>query len=265
MTDSPAPDPVTLTRLELPEGRRPRPRARSGHQLVWVQNGAVRLRLPEAQRELSEGALVFIAPGQSVALHGRAPETIVVVMGVAAELLEPLPLAHPALAGRFFWSAQPSVAQRDPAALARLNQAALRLERGRRDSLAALAFLLPLLSELSEETVDDGLPDWLASAMVSAREPRVFRDGAAGLVRVAGRAHPPVSRMMRRYTGQTPSDFVNSIRMSHAAHRLTGSDDPLGEIAAEVGLPNLSHFHKLFRAHHGQTPAAYRRNRMENI
>ena len=261
MSDSPATDSVSLTRLELPPGRRPRPKPRALHQLVWVQNGAVRLRLEGGQRELAEGALIFVAPGQAVALHARGPEAIVVVMGVAAALLEPLPRAHPALEGRFFWARTPQVAHRDPAALARLNQAALRLERGRRDPLAVMAFLLPLLSELSEEIVDEGLPDWLAGAMVAAREPRVFREGAAGLVRAAGRAHPHVSRMMRRYTGKTPSDYVNGLRMAHAAWRLTGSDDPLGEIAAEVGLPNLSHFHKLFRAHHGQTPAAYRRAR----
>jgi AraC family cel operon transcriptional repressor len=47
--------------------------------------------------------------------------------------------------------------------------------------------------------------------------------------------------------------------MAHAARRLASSTDPLPEIAQEVGLENLSHFHRLFREAFGTTPAAWRR------
>ena len=266
MPDSPRPDAdlVSLTRIELRLGRRPRPRPQGVHQLVWVQNGTLRLATGGGTTDLEEGALVFLAPGQLAALHGRVPDTLVVSVSFAPSIVAPLPRDHDTLAGRFFWADAPATARRDAAGLARLNQAALRLERGRRDGLAALSFLLPLLSDLVEDSMDDSLPDWLATAMAAARDPRVFRDGAAGLVRVAGRAHPHVSRTMRRHTGQTPSDYVNVQRMVYAARRLTGTDDSLAEIAAEIGIPNLSHFHKLFRAHHGQTPAVYRRSRQND-
>jgi AraC family cel operon transcriptional repressor len=53
--------------------------------------------------------------------------------------------------------------------------------------------------------------------------------------------------------------------MAHAARRLAGSSDPLPEIAAEVGIENLSHFHRLFREAHGLTPAAWRRLHQRDV
>jgi AraC family cel operon transcriptional repressor len=148
-----------------------------------------------------------------------------------------------------------------------LNQAALRLERGPRDRLSAEAFLLPLVAALVAEEVPlpESAPDWLRAACVAALTPRVFQEGAAGFVRAAGRAHPHVSRTAQRYLGQTPTDYVNGRRMAHAARRLAGSSDPLAEIAAECGIENLSHFHRLFREAHGTTPAAWRRRHQHDV
>ena len=39
---------------------------------------------------------------------------------------------------------------------------------------------------------------------------------------------------MRRFTGQSPSDYINKQRMAFAARRLAGSSDPLAEIATPV-------------------------------
>ncbi|MGJ8610006.1 MAG: helix-turn-helix domain-containing protein, partial [Octadecabacter sp.] len=77
--------------------------------------------------------------------------------------------------------------------------------------------------------------------------------------------HPHVSRTMRKFMGLTPSDYVNTQRMDYAARKLTGTSDPLTEIAADCGLANLSHFHKLFLATHGETPQRYRRARQREL
>ena len=64
--------------------------------------------------------------------------------------------------------------------------------------------------------------------------------------------------MMRKHFGETPSDYINRIRMAHAARALTTDSDPVAQIAQDCGIPNMSHFHKLFRAAHGLTPLQYR-------
>jgi AraC family cel operon transcriptional repressor len=141
------------------------------------------------------------------------------------------------------------------------------LERSALGPLDAEAFLLPLIAESREQTpsVPNTAPAWLIDACIAARRPEVYRDGAAGFVRIAGHAHPHVSRTARRFLGQSPSEYVNAIRMAHAARQLSGSAEPLAEIAADCGIPNLSHFHRLFRARHGQTPAQYRQRFQRNV
>lgn len=232
-------------------------------ELIWVQNGHVRHHLPDAREDLAEGDLIFIRPADRHALQGRGDAAMVVSIAFEAGLIAAIGLRHPALAAHLFWSPAPRPARKrhDPRQLAALNHAALRLERGPRDALAAEALLLPLCAELvgAAPALPAEAPDWLVAACTAAQDPAVFRDGAAGLVRAAGRAHPHVSRTMRRLLDRSPSDYVNALRMDFAARRLTGAGDSLAEIAADCGIPNLSHFHKLFRAHHGLTPADYRR------
>jgi len=254
-------DAIALTRAGLSASRPSSLHDHDFFELLWVQNGTLRHHTPDGRRDLPEGTLLFLRPEDAHALQGRGEDTLVVSVTLHPGLIAALAERHPVLPGHLFWGATPAILPRDSRQLAELNQAALRLERGGRDALAAEAFLLPLLAGLlAEDTpLPQDAPDWLRAACIAAQSPRVFREGAAGFVRAAGRAHPHVSRTVQRFLGQTPTDFVNARRMAHAARRLAGSSDTLPEIAAEVGIENLSHFHRLFREAHGLTPAAWRR------
>ena len=265
----PAGEAFQLIRATL-EPRRPRGLIRRDFPvLMWLQNGAARLHLDGGRMELAEGDVVFLRAHDSHALQARAEETLAVLLVFDPGLIDSLAKRHPALAARFFWSADPGPSRlhRDMRQLADLNRGALRLEHGRRDALEAEAFLLPLMASLLDGTgrVPADAPDWLARACAAAEDPKIFREGAAGFARVAGRAHPHVSRTARKYLGKTPSEIINEQRMIYAAKRLAGSPDTLAEVAADCGIPNLSHFHKLFRQHHGITPQRYRKAHQKGL
>lgn len=258
-----------LVRAELTPRRPRRLHGHAFHELLWVQNGTVRHHLPDRREDLAEGDLIFIRPGDTHGLQGRGEAAMVVSLSIRDSAIATLGARHLALAGMGFWSDGPVPPRHhlDMRRMAEVNHAALRLERGPRDALTLEAFLLPLLADLAQAPADipPEAPAWLRHACAAAQDPEVFRQGAAGLVRVAGRAHPHVARTMRRHMGQTPSDYVNARRMAHAATRLLGSEDSLAEIAADCGVPNLSHFHKLFLAAHGQTPQRFRRARRQQL
>lgn len=265
-----APDEAfVLSRAELDTRRPPQLHTQDFHELVWVQNGTVRLHLDDEKRDLVEGDVLFISPDQRHGLQGKEDAAIVVSLAIRPGVIKAIGSRHEDLAGVAFWgpSQTPTVAHRDMRQLAALNQAALQLERSPRRKLYLEAFLLPFLVALDRppEGMGQDAPDWLIAACASAQNANVFRQGAAGFVAATGRAHPHVSRTMRRFMGVTPSDYINTVRMDHAARQLAGTSDPLGEIAADCGLPNLSHFHKLFLAHHGETPLRYRRARQRNL
>ncbi|MBP1806101.1 AraC family transcriptional regulator [Rubellimicrobium aerolatum] len=260
-------DAIALSRATLAPSRPPGLHDHDFFELLWVQNGTLRHHTATDRRDLPEGTLLFLRPEHAHALQGRGEDTLVVSVTLHPDLIDALPARHPSLNGHLFWGPAPAILPRDIRQRTELNQAALRLERGPRDALAAEGFLLPLLASLTAEDVPlpPDAPDWLRAACLAAQRPEVFREGAAGFVRAAGRAHPHVSRSAQRWLGQTPTDHVNARRMAHAARRLAGTEDPLPEIAAEIGLDNLSHFHRLFREAHGLTPAAYRRRHQRDV
>ena len=257
---------IHLTRVLLSSVR---PKALHTHDFIeifWVQNGIVRHHLPDATTILTEGDLVLLRPGQPHALQGKGEAAHVVSLALHPDLTAALDARLPDLP---FWTAtdRPARINRDMRQLAALNHAANLLERGPHDTLAAEAFLLPLLADLDRRQtgLPAAAPGWLHAACAAAHDPEVYRAGAAGFVAQTGQSHPHASRSLRRWRGQTPTAFVNTIRMAQAARALTSDSDPLPAIAEGVGIANLSHFHKLFRAYHGMTPLRYRQQFQRDV
>ncbi len=258
-----------LTRAELDTRRPPALHRQDFHEMLWVQNGKVRLHSQDGRRDLREGDVLFITPDQPHGLQGRSEAALVVSIAIRPGVIAALGRRHAELSGTAFWtgSATPVLSHCDIRQLAALNKAALRLEQAPRRKLYLEAFLLPILVTLDRrpDEMPASAPDWLVAACAAAQTPDVFRQGAAGFVAAAGRAHPHVARSMRKYMGQTPSDYVNRQRMAFAARKLAGTSDTLAEIAENCGIPNLSHFHKVFLATHGETPQRYRRARQRDM
>jgi len=258
-----------LTRAELDTRRPTKLHTQDFYEMLWVQNGSVRLFHDGGKQDLTEGALVFIAPDQPHGLQGRGEASIVVSLAIRPGVVRAIGNRHDDLNGIAFWapSTTPQITHRDMRQLADLNQAALKLERNPRQKLYLEAFLLPLLVAMDRppEGLSPDAPEWLIAACTAAQSPDVFRQGAAGFVAACGRAHPHVSRSMRRYMGATPSDYVNAQRMAYAARKLTGTSDTISEIATDCGLPNLSHFHKTFLDAFGETPQRYRKARQRDL
>ncbi len=257
---------IRLTRATLTTARPKSLHDHDFYELFWVQNGTVRHHLPDRGDTLREGDVIFLQPGQPHAVQGRGEHALVVSLCIHPTTVKALAKRHPGLKGRLFWSpGGPVQTRRDIRQLAALNHTAVQLERSACDTLAAEAFLLPLCADLTADTYPDDAPAWLTAACTAAKGPAVFRDGSAGLVALTGKAHPHVSRTMRKFMGVTPSDYINRLRMAHAARALTTDGDPVAQIAADCGIPNMSHFHKLFRTAHGLTPLQYRQKYQRHV
>jgi len=251
------------------EKRRPKAlHTQDYYELFWVQNGKVSLHLSEKRIFLNEGDMVFLRPTDAHGFQGKGDETYVCAVLILPQTLRSLASRHRNLTGQMFWSdaAEPAILNRSITQLIELSKSALKLEAGARTPLQLEAFLLPLLADLdaTSQNLPEGTPDWISTALARADDPEVFRAGAAGLAKECGRAHAHVSRMMKKHTGKSPSEIINSRRMVHAARLLTASSDGLDAIADSCGINNMSHFHRQFRLHHGMTPKAYRTRYQSN-
>ena len=78
---------------------------------------------------------------------------------------------------------------------------------------------------------------------------------AAALVNMAETAF---SRFFKTKTGINFVDFLNDIRLSHAARLLIDTKEPVTEIAVSCGFTNISNFNRTFKREKGLTPKDFR-------
>jgi len=68
-----------------------------------------------------------------------------------------------------------------------------------------------------------------------------------------------LSRLFRKETGQSLTDYLVDVRMARAKSELERTNVKISDIALSVGYCNFSHFSKLFKKMTGLTPHEYRK------
>lgn len=81
----------------------------------------------------------------------------------------------------------------------------------------------------------------------------------ADLARLVSMSERNFLRRFKREIGQTPSEYLMSVRLNLAQRLLVDADLPLDKIARRCGLFNGDHLRKLFQKHFAMSPADYRR------
>lgn len=233
-------------------------------ELMLIEQGEVHHWINGVEERLQQGHMVFVRPPDRHALQA-VPGTGGRILNVLfrAETAAHLRARYDAdFAGRFFWSgaALPVTLRLRGPQRERAVNAMLTLQTSHRSLARIEHFLLSVMTHVLDaaEGIDDRAPGWLLAACRAAREPRVFRQGAEGFLAAAGRSQEHVCRAARRHLGLSPTQYVNRIRIQHAAMLLSGTDRRLPDVAADCGFENLSYFHRLFREQYGTTPRGYR-------
>jgi AraC family transcriptional regulator len=86
-----------------------------------------------------------------------------------------------------------------------------------------------------------------------SRDMRIF-----DLAREAG-VHPVhLARVFRRFTQQTPGEWLQRRRIRSACEKLLDPDQGIAAIAAESGFADQSHLTRTFKRYTGMTPAQFR-------
>ena len=68
------------------------------------------------------------------------------------------------------------------------------------------------------------------------------------------------TRLMKQHTGKSFVDFVNEIRLGHAARMLIETNNSITDICFECGFNNISNFNRIFKKHKDVTPSEFRDN-----
>lgn len=138
-------------------------------------------------------------------------------------------------------------------------------EREARLRALALQFLVDFMA------CARGQGDAQRQARATAAQARVVREIASfmelslayphkrgDLAERAGLSESGLAEAFRAVTGRAPIDYLIDLRLAHARRMLRTGREPVGAIAAKVGIPDVFHFSKLFKKRTGCAPLAYR-------
>jgi AraC-like DNA-binding protein len=79
------------------------------------------------------------------------------------------------------------------------------------------------------------------------------------LAKLAGMSSKHFTRLCQQSLGRTPAQHVTALRLQHAAHLLTSTQEKVESIAREVGYKSLFTFSHTFKKFTGYRPSEYRR------
>ncbi len=252
-----------FARKELTHQRPARPHYHDYFEVFLVERGQAWHVVNGIEQRLTPGTVVFMRPSDVHAIAAERGTCQIINIMFRTETAEHLVTRYAdAFAGRFFWSPGllPATTTLAGPRIERAINTMLELQTTHRRLELIEEFLMTLLVRVVDLPSKSGekLPGWLVDACTRAREPEVFRLGAAALVAEAGRGHEHVCRAMKAHLGLTPTAYINRIRMEQAALMLASSNAPIADVALACGIENLSHFYRTFRRHYGRTPRSYR-------
>ena len=89
--------------------------------------------------------------------------------------------------------------------------------------------------------------------------PENLKEGIGAFLRLSNYSHPQLCRVMKRYAGVSPQEFILQLRMNYALELLINTDYTLQIVSEYVGYSSLSHFTKVFHKYYNVTPSSVRK------
>lgn len=136
---------------------------------------------------------------------------------------------------------------------------------------AAVSEILAMLFENRQaEPLESlgGLPEIAADVREAFTKMTLYPDRpwrVAELAQFCGLSEPHFYRKFKQATGSTPIDWLRRERINHARRRLLESNDPIKQVAEQVGYSDAFFFSRDFKRYTGVAPKNYRSQHMREV
>ena len=118
------------------------------------------------------------------------------------------------------------------------------------------SIVLPLFLEPPRHP--ETVPLWLVRARQKMQDEPNLQIGLPRLNALCGVSQGHLARTFRNHYHQTPTEFINELRLKRAATLLTTTSTAIVDIAADCGFNNLSYFYRRFADRFGDAPKSFR-------
>ena len=103
-------------------------------------------------------------------------------------------------------------------------------------------------------------PDWFLQVIEYIETHYQKKISVPALAGAVGMSESHFYRKFKEYTGDSPVDYINLVRIRQAEQLLLRTDLQVKHIALEVGFSSASYFVTQFTKQHGVTPTQYRKH-----
>lgn len=243
------------------------------YECFWIEGGSGLHEFQSGFRRLAAHQLWFVRPEH---IHGfrlnagqNAPRFV--NLAFHQSLVESFLKRHESAIPRSIWnerSQTPESLLLSPGQSIEMSKLLVNVSlQGRRNMDAEwfLCSLIRMLQSHESDAIPADTPVWLKECLYQLRQPLNFKQGVRRMVELSNRSPAHVSRLMKQFTGKTPGRWIQELRMHYAATLLQTTDLSVTEVALEIGMENLSHFHKVFLGNYGLSPLRYRRQHLKRV
>ena len=123
---------------------------------------------------------------------------------------------------------------------------------------AILADVFSRHFNFSRQATQNSLPVWLSSLLSKMEHPENFAAGMDRMISLSGKSREHLARSVKKYCGITLAEYINELRLNHAASLLSRTDIPIIEICYSCGFGSMSYFYRIFKNKYSTSPHGFR-------
>lgn len=102
------------------------------------------------------------------------------------------------------------------------------------------------------------MPIWLEQMCEKIKKNGNFVAGSDYFFNLSDKSREHISRCLKKYTGMTVTEYINSLRLNYIANMLRNSNYSISDIIFDSGFNNISWASEQFKAKYGMTMREYR-------
>lgn len=129
--------------------------------------------------------------------------------------------------------------------------------------LLAEIFSRYFTGEIEKEKED--IPGWIIKLRTEMEKKENFTAGINRMYELSERSPEHLSRSLKKFYNETPTEFINKLRLNYSSNLLVNSDEDIASIALDAGFENLSHFYHLFKKYFSVSPKEFRLKHQKSL